>query len=167
MDENPARHLVCPTALVEASVDVVWSLLTQPVAWGSFYDMRVTAVVPAGPAAVGQVVQGESGPRFLHLKIAMRLDEVDSAGHRLRLHVTFPFGLTVREDMNCIAVGERQCRVNYRCGFGFPNGWRGALLRFVLGRRIEAGPRDSIARLKGAAEQLFVAQSGGRSGQRG
>ncbi|HEY4941631.1 MAG TPA: SRPBCC family protein [Rhizomicrobium sp.] len=153
MDENPATHLVCPTALVDAPVDVVWSLLTQPAGWGSFYDLRVTQVTPPGPAAAGQIVRCEAGPRFLHLKIEMRLDEIDTAGHRLRMQVTFPFGLTVREDMNCIAVGERQCRVNYRCGFGFPNGWRGRLLRLVLRRQIEAGPRDSIARLKRAAEQ--------------
>jgi hypothetical protein len=37
-----------PTALVDAPVEVVWNLLTQPAEWGTFYDMRVTAVVPTG-----------------------------------------------------------------------------------------------------------------------
>lgn len=147
-------HLVCPTALVEAPVEAVWFLLTQPAGWGNFYDIRVTAVVPGGPAVVGQVIEGESGRQFLHLKIEIRLDEIDTASHRLGLNVKLPFGITVRENMNCIPIGTNQCCVNYRCGFEFPAGWRGTLLRFVMRRELDAGPLNSIIRLERAAEQL-------------
>jgi hypothetical protein len=145
-------HLVCPTVLVEAPVEAVWLLLTHPLEWGNFYDIRVTAVRPAGPAVVGQIIEGESGPQFLHLKIEIRLDEIDAAQHRLGMSVKLPFGITVREDMSCLPIGANQCRVNYRCGFGFPAGWRGRFLRFLMRSELDAGPLDSIMRLKRAAE---------------
>ena len=34
-------HLACPTALVEAPIDVVWGLLMNTAGWGQFYDGRV------------------------------------------------------------------------------------------------------------------------------
>ena len=47
---------------------------------------------------------------------------------------------------------DGRCRVNYHCHFGFPDNWRGKLLRVVLGRALADGPADSLARLKRAAE---------------
>jgi hypothetical protein len=148
-------HLACPTALVDAPAEAVWFLLTQPAGWGSFYDMRVTAVAPTGPAIAGQVIEGESGPQFLHLKIEIRLVDIDATNHRLSLNVKLPFGVTVREDMNCIPIGANQCRINYRCGFSFPAGWRGTLLRLAMRREVDSGPLDSIMRLKRAAERRW------------
>jgi len=51
----------CPTSIVNAPVEIVWSLLTRPEKWGDFYDVRVTSVEPVGPAMVGQTVFAESG----------------------------------------------------------------------------------------------------------
>src|SRR5215468_6826307 len=44
--------------------------------------------------------------------------------------VEIVFGITVREDLSCVPIGQDQCRVNYHCGFGYPAGWRGAVARF-------------------------------------
>ena len=52
--------------------------------------------------------------------------EVNQAQHRLGLNVQLPFGITVREDLNCIPLSNTRCRVNYHCNFGFAKGWRGA-----------------------------------------
>ena len=110
----------------------------------------------AGPAAVGQRFYGESGPRILHLKLAFQYVEIDEPGHRLALNARLPFGITVREDLDCLPLAADRCRVNYRCGFGFPKGWRGAIARAVMGRRLDAGPADSLSRLKRAAERLHA-----------
>jgi hypothetical protein len=150
------NYASCPTSIVNAPVELVWMLLTRPDGWGDFYDVRITAVNPTGPAAVGQMVFGESGPRFLHLKLWFQYREIDESNYKLGLDAKFPLGITIREDLNCVRLGPNQCRVNYHCGFGFPKGWRGALTRFLLRRELDAGPLDSLTRLRLAAERLHA-----------
>lgn len=150
------RYVSCPTGVVNAPVEIVWRLLTQPEGWGDFYNVRITAADPAGPAVAGQTVFAEPGPGFLHFKMQFRFTEVDALNYKLGFDARFPFGITVREDMSCIPLGQQQCRVNYQCGFGFPPGWRGAVLRLLIRRRLDSGPADSLARLTRAAERLYA-----------
>lgn len=150
------NYASCPTSIVNAPVELVWTLLTHPEGWGNFYNVRITAIDPPGPAVVGQTVFAESGQQFLHLKLQFRFTQVDALSYRLGLGARFPFGITVQEDLNCVPVGQNQCRVNYRCNFGFPKGWRGALTHFLLRRRLDSGPLDSLTRLQRAAEQLHA-----------
>jgi hypothetical protein len=145
----------CPTALVNAPIDVVWSLLTEPARWTEFFDIRVTRIDPSGPAVVGQRIYGETGPRFLRLGVTLEYTEIDAARRTIGLNVQLPLGITVREDLSCGAVGDAQCRVNYHCHFGLPPGWRGAIVRVILRRELEAGPEDSLLRLTHAAELQY------------
>jgi hypothetical protein len=143
----------CPTAVINAPIDVVWRLLTEPAGWGDFFDVRVIGVEPPGLAVVGQRINGESGPRFLHLKVEFQFVEIDATHHSMGLKVRLPFGITVREDLSCVPLEPNQSRVNYHCGFDFPTGWRGVLARVVMRRELDSGPVDSLSRLKGAAER--------------
>jgi hypothetical protein len=88
-------HSSCPTSIVNASVEIVWGLLTRPEKWGDFYDVRITSVEPAGPAVVGQTVLAESGPRLLHLALEFRFTKIDAVKYELGLDVKLPFGVTV------------------------------------------------------------------------
>jgi hypothetical protein len=45
---------------------------------------------------------------------------------------------------------------NYHCNFGFTKGWRGAIARTIMRRKLDAGPVDSLSRLKRAAEQRYT-----------
>jgi hypothetical protein len=154
------KYASCPTGVVNAPVEVVLTLLTHPEGWGDFYNVRITAADPAGPAVVGQTVFAQSGPEFLHLKLRFRFTEIDALNYKLGFDARFPFGVTVREDMSCIPLGQQQCRVNYHCGFGFPTGWRGAVLYFLMRRRLDSGPADSLARLQREAERLYTESPG-------
>ena len=157
-DTHPAaEYSACPTDVVEAPLEVVWGLLTDPARWGEFFDVRITGVEPAGPAHVGQRFRGESGPRVLHLVVRFAYTRVDTAPHRLGMDIQLPFGITVREDLDVVPLGAARCRVNYHCHFGFPPGWRGRVARVLLGRELDAGPADSLARLKSAAERRAAA----------
>ncbi len=142
----------CPTEEVSAPIEVVWALLTDPACWGTFFDVRILRVEPPGFASIGQRVSGESGSRFLHLKVSFTYTLIDVEHHRLGLDARLPLGITVREDLDCQPLGPARCRINYHCNFEFPPGWRGWLARKVLGRQLEVGPTDSLARLKRAAE---------------
>ena len=132
----------------------------HPEGWGDFYNVRITVADPAGLAVVGQTVFAESGPEFLHLKLQFRFTEIDALNYKLGFDARFPFGVTVREDLSCIPLGQQQCRVNYHCGFGSPTGWRGAMLHFLMRRRLDSGPADSLARLQRAAERLYAESRG-------
>jgi hypothetical protein len=142
----------CPTELVNAPVDVVWRLLTNLSGWGDFYDVRVNRVDPVGPATVGQLMSGESGPRWLHVKVSFRFTNIDPTSHKLEFDVTLPFSVSVHEDLDCVPLDDGRCRVNYHCNFSFPQGWRGAAIRALLGSELRDGPADSLQRLKRAAE---------------
>ena len=149
----------CPTSIVNAPVEIVWGLLTHPERWGDFYDVRVTSVEPTGPAAVGQIIFAESGPRLLHLALEFRLTKIDAVNYELGLDVKLPFGVTVCEELNCVRIGQDQCRVNYHCGFGFPAGWGGTVARFLTRRELNSGPVDSLSRLRRAAEERYGASA--------
>jgi len=142
--------------VVSAPIEIVWSLLTEPARWEDFFDVRITRVEPAGSAVVGQRLYGESGPSFLHIGLKFEYTEVNVAQHKLGLNVQLPFGITVREHLNCIPLSSNRCRVNYHCNFGFAKGWRGAITRTIMRRKLDAGPVDSLSRLKRAAEQRYT-----------
>jgi hypothetical protein len=145
----------CPTAVVEAPIEVVWNLLTDFSGWGTFYDVRVLGVEPPGPARVGQRMRGESGPPWLHLGVSFEFTRIET--HRkLEMDIKMPFGIKVHEDLDCFRVDSTRCRVNYHCHFAFPGGVRGTLLRLLLSRELTAGPADSLSRLKRAAERAYA-----------
>jgi hypothetical protein len=150
------NYVACPTEVVEAPVEFVWGLLTRPQGWGDFYDVRIVSVVPPGSAHVGQQVSAESGPALLHLTLSFRFTRVDHEKFELGFEARFPLGITVREDLGCVALGPARCRVNYHCDFGFPPGWRGALVRLILRGELRSGPVDSLLRLKRAAERKYA-----------
>ena len=149
----------CPTEVVEAPIEVVWDLLVRPKGWGDFYDIRILAVEPAGRAVAGQRIAAETGPSFLHLKVSFELVSIDEANHRVAIRVRLPLGLSVFEDMDCVRISANKCRVNYRCNFSFPDGWRGKALRFLLKRELKNGPENSLLRLKNAAESRWQGRS--------
>jgi Polyketide cyclase / dehydrase and lipid transport len=152
-------YLACPTDIVEAPVGVVWKLLTNIAGWGSFYNIRVISVEPPGPAAKGQRMLGEPGPRWLHVGISAECTLIDEMHYKLELDVRLPLGLTVHEALDCVPLEDGRCRVNYHCNFGFPRGWRGRLMRVLLSRRLKTGPADSLSRLKRAAEKEYRGQT--------
>jgi hypothetical protein len=155
------RYVSCPTAVINAPADIVWALLMDPAGWERVFDMRVAGIDPPGPAVVGQRVCGETGPRIFHLKLTLRMMEIDPEYHRLRLEVNLPLGLSVEEDLRCTPLDDIHCRVDYRCNFDFPRGWRGTLIRVLMKRRLDDGPKDSLSRLKRAVERRFARRENG------
>ena len=148
-----AVHASCPTAAVDAPIEVVWELLSHPEWWGGFYDIRILSVEPAGRAVVGQRIAAETGPSFLHLKVSVDFVRIDEERHNIQLRVGLPFGISVFEDLECCRIGANECRVNYHCNFSFPDGWRGKALKLLMRRELKDGPEESLTRLKDAAER--------------
>ena len=147
------NYLACPTEIVEAPVGVVWKLLTNLSGWGSIFDFRVTSVEPPGPAVKGQRMLGAKGPRWLHLGGSFEYTLIDETHYKFEMDVRLSLGLTVHEALDCVPLEDGRCRVNYHCNIGFPDGWRGRLMRILFSRGLKTSPADSLSRLKRAAEQ--------------
>ena len=148
------NYMACPTGTVEAPVGVVWKLLTDISGWGSIFDLRVVSVEPPGPAARGQRMLAQKGPRWLHLGGSFEYTFLDETHYELEMDVKLPLGLTVHEALDCVPLEDERCRVNYHCNIGFPGGWRGRLMRILLSRGLKTSPADSLSRLKRAAERV-------------
>jgi hypothetical protein len=67
----------------------------------------------------------------------------------------------LQEDLRCTPLDDIHCRVDYRCNFDFPRGWRGTLIRVLMKRRLDDGPKDSLSRLKRAVERRFARRENG------
>jgi hypothetical protein len=100
----------CPTAVINAPVEVVWGLLTNAAGWGEIFDVRIAVVQPAGPATVGQRIIGESGPRFLHLTISFEFTRISAHDHKLGLTIRLPLGITVREELDCAPLDDNKTK---------------------------------------------------------
>lgn len=88
----------------------------------------------------------------MHFRVTIDYTEIDLARGKIGMIVKLPLGVTVREDLSCSAVGDNQCRVNYKCDFDLPTRGRGPIVRLLLRRELDFGPADSLTRLKRAAE---------------
>ena len=56
--------------------------------------------------------------------------------------------------MKLTEIDDARCRVNYNCDFALPAGLRGVILKRLLGQSFDAGPADSLSRLKREAERV-------------
>src|ERR1700687_1325117 len=91
----------CPTAVINAPIEIVWALPVAPDGWGHVFDVRIDNVDPPGPAVAGQKIMGESGPRLLHLKLAFQVIQIDAERHRLVMDIKITFCIAGREEITC------------------------------------------------------------------
>jgi polyketide cyclase/dehydrase/lipid transport protein len=144
-------HVSCPVAVVAAPRDLVWGVLTDPAGWGDFYDVRIKDVNPPGAARVGQKVRAETGPPFLHSTVEFEFLAVEHQKGGLAMAIRLPFGISVREEVDCTPLSDESCRVRCNCAFGVSARWP-SLLRPLLRRAFDRGAEDSLRRLKRFAE---------------
>ena len=69
-------YLSCPSVIINAPVEIVWTILMCPEKSTDVFDLRIVLLEPPGPAVVGQIISGETGPRVVapDHKIALRQD---------------------------------------------------------------------------------------------
>lgn len=104
---------VCPSAVVDAPVDRVWDLLTQPEGFDLWTDASLVTAEPGGPATPGQelhLVTRALGRTFA-VRISVR--EVDPERRRLHLLVTLPFGIVNDEVMTMAQAGPARTLVRF------------------------------------------------------
>jgi uncharacterized protein YndB with AHSA1/START domain len=104
---------VCPTAVIAAPVERVWSLVVDPAQWAYWADARLEHVDPPGPASPGQTFVASSVGFGRRWRFRFTVDAVDELQHRLSVTAQFPFGLVEHTRISCQAVDATSCRVTF------------------------------------------------------
>ena len=104
---------VCPGALVNASADRVWSVLSDPTRYDAWWDAKTEAVDPAGPAQPGQTIVGSSRALGRRWRITTRVEAVESERRRLQLRTALPMGLVIVNTISCSPVSPDRTRVQF------------------------------------------------------
>jgi uncharacterized protein YndB with AHSA1/START domain len=97
--------------VIDAPVDAVWRLLTDPEGYESWADVKLVSMTPPGPAVRnGQRIEFRT--RELGRWFGVRFDVLGVEPQRgLRLDVRLPFGIVNHEHVVVVPVTERQTRV--------------------------------------------------------
>jgi hypothetical protein len=104
-------HTACPMCVADAPVEVAWSLF-DPTRLDEWWPAKLRRVTPAGPLALGQRIEGSTGPLGL-FTFTWDVLEVDPAAHRLHLLIRVPFGITNDETVLMAPLGAEQCRISF------------------------------------------------------
>jgi hypothetical protein len=84
--------------------EVVSVFLTEPHGWGTFFDLHIVSISPAGTGRVGQTLTAEAVRWLLNFKLALKFLVIDAFRYGLRLEAKLPFAVAVHEDLSCIAL---------------------------------------------------------------
>ncbi len=104
---------LCPIATVDASVERVWSLLSDPAAYALWWDAHMREIVPPGPARVGQTVLADSRALGRRWDVRITVEAVDPQRHQLRLTSRLPLGITVLNSIACSPLDPASCRLSF------------------------------------------------------
>lgn len=104
---------VCPSAIVAAPTETVWSLLDPLSQLDKWADGKVISVVPEGSATPGQraIIRSRAAGRIWNVTFVV--EDIDRERHVLQMNVTFPFGMHLHERIMCSPIDAQSCRVQY------------------------------------------------------
>ena len=104
---------VCPSAVVEAPVERVWDLLTNPAAFDIWTDATLVTAEPDGPAQAGQRLRLETSALGLRLPVTIDVLEVDAGRRLLHLRVDLPLGLVNDETVTVTVARDGKTLVRF------------------------------------------------------
>lgn len=101
---------VCPIAVIDAPIERVWDLLSDPARFDDWWEADTESIEPQGPAQPGQVISARLG-HWLHMTATV--DGVEPARHRLDLTTHIPFGFTGHNHITCSPLADGRCQVSF------------------------------------------------------
>ena len=104
---------LCPSAVVEAPVESVWELLSEPALYQEWSDIRTDRIVPEGKASPGQVLYGKTSGLGRTWDVTIRVERVNPEKHRVQLLATLPLGVVNHVTITGTPIDSASCRVQY------------------------------------------------------
>ncbi|MGB8645402.1 MAG: SRPBCC family protein [Anaerolineae bacterium] len=103
----------CPIAVVNAPVDQVWSLLSDPAGYALWWDAQTRSIAPKGPAQAGQKIDAQSKGLGKQWDVRITVESVDESKHQIDLTTRLPLNITVHNHIVCVPVDGATCRVTF------------------------------------------------------
>jgi activator of Hsp90 ATPase-like protein len=104
---------ICPVATVNAPVERVWRLLSEPASYALWWDAETRSIFPEGPARKGQRIYAVSKALGKQLDVHMSVDMVDEDRRQIDLTTRLPLEITVHNHITCLSLDNASCRVTF------------------------------------------------------
>ncbi|HEU5200562.1 MAG TPA: SRPBCC family protein [Ktedonobacterales bacterium] len=104
---------VCPSAVVAAPAEVVWSLLMRPETYDLWADAHIERVTPEGPAVPGQVISASSPAFGKRWDVRLEIGQINAEKRQIDVTTTLPLGIQVHNHITCAPLDERSCRLQF------------------------------------------------------
>ncbi len=99
----------CPIAVVNAPIERVWSLLSEPIHYDLWWEAQTRAIVPEGRAHAGQKIFAKTGG----LNMLAIVNGVDESKYQIDLTTKLPFGITGFNHLTCTALSIATTQVSF------------------------------------------------------
>ena len=96
---------VCPIAVIDASLERVWSFLSEPENY-ALWDARTRSISPAGHAVPGQVIRARTTALGKGWDVNILVEGLEEDRHQLHLKTMLPLGITVFNHITCTPVSS-------------------------------------------------------------
>jgi hypothetical protein len=104
---------VCPIARVQAPVERVWALLSDPAQYSTWWDATTQSIEPEGLVHIGQVVRATSRAFARQWDFKFTVLAVDEIHHTLDLHTNLPLGVRMHNHFACTPIDPQSCQVSF------------------------------------------------------
>ncbi len=103
----------CPIATVEAPVERVWKLLSEPANYALWWEAQTRSITPEGPAQPGQKIYAQLDAGVKQFDLNLLVEGVEADKHLIHLKTMLPFGITVFNHITCTRLDDRHCQVSF------------------------------------------------------
>jgi ligand-binding SRPBCC domain-containing protein len=103
----------CPTTVIDAPIERVWELLSEPSMFDRWWDAQTRTIAPAGAAHAGQLIEAQTIELGKTWDVRVIVESVDAPRHTLDLTTRGPLGITVRNHIVCTVVDDSRTRVSF------------------------------------------------------
>ena len=104
---------VCPMDVVNAPVESVWELLSDPLLYGTWTDAQPVRIAPEGPATPGQMVYATTRGLGRTWNVTLKVEMVNAERHQITLFSQLLLGIANHATITCTALDATTCRVQF------------------------------------------------------
>ncbi len=103
----------CPIAVVNASVERVWTFLSEPANYALWWDAHTRAIVPEGRAHAGQKIYAQTFALGKQWDVKVIVQGLDESKHQIHLTTYLPFGITGYHHITCTTITNTTTQVSF------------------------------------------------------
>jgi len=100
---------VCPMDIINAPIEKVWTLLSEPANYALWWEPQTRSIVPEGRAQSGQKIHAKASG----LDVNVIVNSCDESKHQIHLTTMLPFGITVHSHITFTPLENGTCQVSF------------------------------------------------------